>query len=97
MTFSDDTAPSLDTSLQRAGGLWRWTARGHLPPVFAQLADLVHHRALLDLVQGDRGRAEPWVSPAHGRQVQHTLREQQHCVQVAEGVCVLSLRQSQSS
>ena len=53
-------------------------SRGHLPPVLAQLADLVYHRTLLDLVHGDGGCAELRATPAHSRQVQHTLREQQH-------------------
>lgn len=48
------------------------------PPVLAQLADLVYHRTLLDLVHGDGGCAELRATPAHSRQVQHTLREQQH-------------------
>lgn len=58
-------------------------ASGHLPPVFAQLADLVHNHTLLDLVQGDCRSAELWARLPHGCQVQHTLRERQHHIQVA--------------
>lgn len=67
----------------------------HLPPVLAQLADLVHEHTLLDLVQGDGGRAQLREAAPRRCQVQHTLRERQHHAQVAQGVCVLPLQQSQ--
>lgn len=67
----------MDTSAWRAGRE-EVDSRGHLPPVLAQLADLVHHRTLLDLVHGDGRCAELRAPPAHSCQVQHTLREQQH-------------------
>lgn len=67
----------------------------HLPPVFAQLADLVHKHTLLDLVQGDGGRAQLREAAPRCCQVQHTLREHQHHVQVAQGVCVFLLQQRQ--
>lgn len=62
-------------------------SRGHLLPVLAQLADLIHHRTLLDLVHRDGGCTELWAPPRTAVRVQHTLRETAALSSGGEGVC----------
>lgn len=66
-------------------------AQGYLPPVFAKLVYLINKNTLLDLIQRHCCGAQLWVPTPDSGQVQHTLCEGQHQVQVAQCVCVLSL------
>lgn len=75
--------PVSETKVYRMHQGPRNAQQGHLPPVLAQLADLVHDNALLDLVQGHGRCAQLGIVPSQGRQVQHTLSEHQHRVQMA--------------
>lgn len=50
------------------------------PPVFAELADLIHNYALLDLVQWHSRSAQVWISSSHCCQIQNTLCKCQHHV-----------------
>lgn len=52
----------------------------HSPPFFAELADLIHNDALLDLVQWHSRSAQVWVSSPHCCQIQNTLCKCQHHV-----------------
>lgn len=52
----------------------------HSPPIFAELADLIHNDALLDLVQWHSRSAQVWVSSPHCCQIQNTLCKCQHHV-----------------
>lgn len=82
------TGPPSQTRIYRKHGEFgSKRQRGHVPLVFAQLADLVRDHTLLDLVQGDIGCAQPRVavrSSTHFVNISITLR----CIRC---LCVLSV------
>lgn len=63
----------------------------HLPPLFTELADLVHHHAVLGGVEGGGGHPELRPPGSERCHLQDAVGEGEHHPEVHQGVGVLTL------
>lgn len=65
---------------------------GSSPPLFAELADLVHHHTLLGRVERGGRHPELRAASSNGRHLQDAIGEGEHHTQVHQSVRVLALQ-----